>query len=424
MVRENNTASRYYVNGNLVGEVGHPDTSKSLNRACWKPSIIEFSSPTDTVNILIHVSNYEFRNGGLGRPIKIGSIGTIQSIFDRTTRRDIMFLGIYLALALYHLAISILRRHDRTAMLLTTVYLSWILRTLFSTNFVIFEFIEYIPWSFQIRMEYLSLYLVIYTTSLYFMRQFDAYLFRFAQKILTTITIFFMLVLLIPDTHLISHLTTFYIYWLIPLSIVLFSAVARAALAGEKEGQIIFLGALVLAIAVLNDTLFTLGVISSGFIAPYMIVLFLVGQAFLVARQYANAFSSLAVREVELKQEIGLRITAEQDLLKHQLKLEETVSLRTSELHTVNEQLVVEIDHKQRKELELEKLNQTKDRFFSIIAHDLRGPIGTQMQYLELINQEFSEFSLEDLRETFFNLEKTSKKVYALLENLLTWSRL
>ncbi len=424
LIRENNTASRYYINGELVGEVGHAASNPVSSQATWEPAIITFNSSSDSVDILIHASNYEFREGGLGRPLKIGSQKSVQKFLDRKHHRDMLFIGIYLAMALYHLIISLLRRNDVPAILLAILYFSWILRTLFSANFVCFQVFSNIPWDVQIRMEYLSLYVVIFTTSFYVMHMFKRYLFTYARRLLTGVTAFFLLTLILPDTVTISRIAAYYLYFLVPVSLIPFSAVIRAVMDRNRKGQIIFLGGLVLVIAVGHDTLYTLDIISTGFIAPYTFIVFIVGQAFIVAKDYADAFSALATSEVELKHEIDLRANAEEELLAYQNTLEKTVALRTTELDNTNQKLLEEITQKEENEAELQRLNDAKDKFFSIIAHDLRGPIGSQMTYIELINQEFSGFTLEDFKETFKNLGSTNKKIYALLENLLSWSRL
>jgi len=67
--------------------------------------------------------------------------------------------------------------------------------------------------------------------------------------------------------------------------------------------------------------------------------------------------------------------------------------------------------------------NQTKDKFFSIIAHDLRGPISSMMSMLELINENHKEQIDRDLHNPLEALTTTSQQTFSLLENLLTWSR-
>ena len=85
--------------------------------------------------------------------------------------------------------------------------------------------------------------------------------------------------------------------------------------------------------------------------------------------------------------------------------------------------------HDQRKELqrqreELSEANSTKDKFFSIIAHDLRGPLGGFMGLTEILADEFSIFSQEEQMEIMTDLSRSARNIYNLLENLLEWSQM
>ncbi len=72
---------------------------------------------------------------------------------------------------------------------------------------------------------------------------------------------------------------------------------------------------------------------------------------------------------------------------------------------------------------ELAQLNATKDKLFSIIAHDLKNPFNALMGYSELMIAHMKDWN-EDKMLYFLNLLKdTSENAYSLLENLLEWSR-
>lgn len=65
----------------------------------------------------------------------------------------------------------------------------------------------------------------------------------------------------------------------------------------------------------------------------------------------------------------------------------------------------------------------TKDRLMSIIAHDLRGPLGSLVSLLHILQNNSSNFSEEQQQETMSILGATADGAFALLENLLEWSR-
>ncbi|MBE9468653.1 MAG: PAS domain S-box protein [Bacteroidetes bacterium] len=80
-----------------------------------------------------------------------------------------------------------------------------------------------------------------------------------------------------------------------------------------------------------------------------------------------------------------------------------------------------ELIHKHRDELQ--KANVTKDKFFSIIAHDLRSPFATFVSLTNIICHSFDSFKREKLKNIVFDLHNSAEKTFNLLENLLDWSR-
>ncbi len=72
---------------------------------------------------------------------------------------------------------------------------------------------------------------------------------------------------------------------------------------------------------------------------------------------------------------------------------------------------------------ELAELNRTKDKFFSIIAHDLKNPFNTLLGFSELLLENMSMFSAAQIEEYISIIFETSRSSYSLLENLLDWSR-
>ncbi len=72
----------------------------------------------------------------------------------------------------------------------------------------------------------------------------------------------------------------------------------------------------------------------------------------------------------------------------------------------------------------LTELNSTKDRFFSIIAHDLRGPFHTLLGFSEILSTNIDSMSNDEIKESYTKINQTLKRQFELLNNLLDWSRL
>ncbi len=99
---------------------------------------------------------------------------------------------------------------------------------------------------------------------------------------------------------------------------------------------------------------------------------------------------------------------------------DKTIVTQNEELKELNTNLEKKVE---QRTLELRDLNATKDKFFSIIAHDLKNPFNTLMGFTELLLENLSDYSLDKLEEFIQILYDTSRHSYALLENLLEWSR-
>ncbi len=73
---------------------------------------------------------------------------------------------------------------------------------------------------------------------------------------------------------------------------------------------------------------------------------------------------------------------------------------------------------------ELTVLNKTKDKFFSIIAHDLRAPFNTLLGLTSLLSDELSDLTPTQIREYVDSLKNSANNAYCLMEGLLDWSRM
>jgi signal transduction histidine kinase len=77
----------------------------------------------------------------------------------------------------------------------------------------------------------------------------------------------------------------------------------------------------------------------------------------------------------------------------------------------------------QQQNLQLQELNATKDKFFSIISHDLKGPLNSFTSFSGLLMNHTDSLSKDEIKMLAKDLDKSLKNLFSLLENLLEWSR-
>jgi signal transduction histidine kinase/ligand-binding sensor domain-containing protein len=106
----------------------------------------------------------------------------------------------------------------------------------------------------------------------------------------------------------------------------------------------------------------------------------------------------------------------ERNLLREKKLLEEKISERIAEIARKNLSL-------EEQKNELNALNAMKDKFFSILAHDLKNPFSSLYSLSGLVVQNFSNMEDSEKLTALEKIEESTEHIYSLLNNLLTWSQ-
>lgn len=80
------------------------------------------------------------------------------------------------------------------------------------------------------------------------------------------------------------------------------------------------------------------------------------------------------------------------------------------------------ITDRKKIEKQLIQLNSDKDRFISILAHDLRSPFNNLLGLSELLTENLSKFSSEEIKTIVSTIYETAQKTFSLLEDTLLWA--
>lgn len=88
-----------------------------------------------------------------------------------------------------------------------------------------------------------------------------------------------------------------------------------------------------------------------------------------------------------------------------------------------NDKISQQNEELEKTKITLQKLNATKDKFFSIIAHDLINPFHVIINLTQILDKDFDLFPNKEKKELLHDLHNTSINTFSLLENLLNWSR-
>jgi signal transduction histidine kinase/streptogramin lyase len=104
------------------------------------------------------------------------------------------------------------------------------------------------------------------------------------------------------------------------------------------------------------------------------------------------------------------------NLHKQRVLLEKAVKEKTAELN-------LQAEHLLKVNKELQRYNNTKDRLFSLISHDLVSPFNTIIGFSEVLQENYSHLTEKEKIAYVQMINESSRKVFVLLNNLLLWSR-
>jgi len=103
-------------------------------------------------------------------------------------------------------------------------------------------------------------------------------------------------------------------------------------------------------------------------------------------------------------------------ILRQKLKFNKLLTEKNLQLEDANKKLVESETH-------LKDINATKDRFFSLIAHDLKNPFNALLGFSELLFKNLEVYTEKETKELIKIIYVSSQSLYKLLDNLLQWSR-
>ena len=147
------------------------------------------------------------------------------------------------------------------------------------------------------------------------------------------------------------------------------------------------------------------------------------------AVNYANLYRYIAKpwEEADLRLTVAeaVRSYFQDKKLEEQNKILQQLNRELGQFNATLEQQVKERTAElEAQKIELAELNASKDKFFSIISHDLRSPFNALLGFAQLLSENVGQYSLDEIKQKADRIRNSAEKLYDLLENLLTWSRI
>jgi PAS domain S-box-containing protein len=317
---EISNAYTIYVNGQRVGSLGQAGKNHETTVPRQFPQIIAFAHKTNQMEIIIQVSNFHHRRGGIWEVIQLGREKDMRTARERRLSFDLLLIGSILLMALYHLGLFTVRKKDRSPFYFGIFCFLMALRSLTTGGrYLILAFPD-LSWELMIKFEYLSWYLAVPAFAMFMQSIFQKFSER-SLRLLEMLAIAFSGIVIFTPARFFSH--TLNIYEIITLITVIYGLyVIFASLAQKRiEAFIFLLGFVILCITIINDMLHVENIIQTGFFAQFGFFFFMLSQSFLLSYRFSTALTTVETQQKELrdileslKAEIIDRVQAEEAL--------------------------------------------------------------------------------------------------------------
>jgi signal transduction histidine kinase len=396
-----------FVNGKYQGGNGTPGKSAKETRPEYRRNFFRFIPDSDTLNILIHISNFDHRRGGFWLPMKLGTFPEVQRQLANSWAAEWSVISVLLGFSLFFLFFYMLSPKDTMMAFLSIMTAGLALRPLFTSHFLILNLIN-MDWIWIIRAEYTGLYIVAIGCSWFSLKAYPSSIMRLMTWFITALFIIAFLGTLFLPVRVFTYITFIYYPLVLFLLLYLLYKSFTGILKGNSIDILYFAAFFLLFLGGIHDIRVAGGKAdySADYLLPYLIVIFVFIQAALLLFKWIKAFSEKEKLQLELEY--------------MNRNLEILVTERTQELKTRNE----EIEKKNsRIALQNKQLSDTihlKNRIFSLIAHDLRSPVVNILYMLNLLKEKEYKEKYDEFANSSIQY---AQMVISLLENMLVWGR-
>ncbi len=330
-ITEMESAYRLYVNGKKVAECGRVAASKEEMVHSWERKEAYFSSGSDTLDLVMQMSNFKHRKGGPEEVIKFGTGRDIVRFKLNRVMIEIFLVGSIFIMGIYHLILFFLRRREKSTLVFAVLCFLISLRTFLTGEKIFLTLFPFVGWDVAVRVEYIGLFLITPVMVVFLRQIFREHIPLLFVSIVTVLSALLCLTVLVTPAYIFTHTTVPFQIMSIAGGIYALYLLARASLKKVEGAFIIFIGLLFMFGSAIHDTLFNNLMIDTSDLTPVGlsigVFVMVLSQSSYLAIRFSRAFRQTARLSKELA--IKNRQLQRLDLLKDDFLARTSHELKT-----------------------------------------------------------------------------------------------
>ncbi|MFF0830725.1 sensor histidine kinase [Brevibacillus sp. NPDC003359] len=341
------TAYKLWINGKVMAENGVVGEDLAGMIPKNYPKVVVFQPDQPQVELVIHVSNFVQRKGGLWEAIELGDAEQIM----RKREANIIYAGMIaaslLVMGIYHFGLYMTRKRESSTLYFCGVSIAVAVRIIFLGETMAVSLFPQIPWELVVKLEYMSSLFTLIMLACFVHSQYRALFNRFILRACVWTGLLLILFVFVTPARIYTEwLYVGEAYLLLSYSYMLF-VYGRAILQKQPGSVLNGIGLLVFFAAVVNEVLFYAHLSPFENAIPFGLLVFLLTQMMNLSMVFARSFAHVEQLSEELAQ------TNEW--------LEQKVLQRTQALADKNQ--------------ELQRMEESRRMLLSNISHELGTPL-------------------------------------------------
>lgn len=354
------TASRLYVNGDMVAESGKTGKNEKTSIPFYDRKLIALNADTTRLEIIMQISNFHHINGGVQHNIRLGAYNKMYSSYIKWLVINVLLLGAIFIMALYHIGLYFIRRKSISALYFALVCILIFIRLAVASNHFESFFFNF-NWSFVLFLEVTSIIVVPLVFLLYVDTIFNRILPTWSWYIIYAVTTAFVLMFVFTSPRFYLQTVGFMQYWIVLIALLVIVLLIIATFRKVQYTGIFAIGYFVFILTILNDIFAYNSFIETRFMVHFGLFVFLFSQSFLLSKSFSAAFNQ------------SEKLTKE--LININANLETIIAERTNEISQQKTKIEVHANVLQKSLIKLRKLENFKEGLMSMIIHDLKNPL-------------------------------------------------
>lgn len=380
------TSYELFINGEKQASNGKPGENRETSEPAYQPILLDYRLPSDTLDLVFHVSNHWHRRGGFWKHMEVGAPEVVHRKVERKQVYTYSSIGILLAFAIFFLFFRIISPREEVMLLFSLTIFGIFLRSI-STGLITANTFTDPSWSWTVKLEYVGTYLAFLFGILYLHRFFPARKMNATVRINTVVMSLLLLTVLVTSVRVFSY--TIVLFQVLALFFMLYYIYRSlmASLRGNTIHILFFISLILFSASLVNDILISISKTSltTDYITHLAFQAFILLQSIVLIKRW--------MADYQERVRLSTELTAVNE------NLEQLVTDRTSELK--------------------ESLDM-KNQLFSIIAHDLKNPVSNLAQYSDLL---LENEKLKEERPVLTELKLMAYAAIELIDNLTFWGR-